>query len=285
MTPPDKTTPHSEHRGQTTRRRTPWPLWAVGIVGIIIAAFLFINGADDDGNAGSGSTDNDAAVQESNEGSSADQESEPQPSESSGVETAPESTQEGEPQTPDFGAIERGERTEGDPKAIGDVDAPVMMVAYSEFQCPFCGRFARETMPDLEHYVDDGTLRVEWRDMPYLGEESTTAALAGEAAAQQDLFWEFHDAVYADQPEVNSGTITQEWLNDLAEQVGLDVERFQRDMESDEVAAAVEDDLDEGTSIGVTGTPAFLINGQPVMGAQPTDVFEEAIETAAADAS
>ena len=64
--------------------------------------------------------------------------------------------------------------------ALGDVDAPVVMISYSEFQCPFCGKYARDTEPILvEKYVDSGVLRIEWRDFPYLGPESTTAAQAG----------------------------------------------------------------------------------------------------------
>src|SRR5665647_3073023 len=89
-------------------------------------------------------------------------------------------------------------RKPGDPYAKGRVDAPVVMVMWSEFQCPFCGRFARETEPTLvKRFVDTGILRIEWRDFPYLGQDSQTAAIAGRAAAAQDKFWAFHDAVYA----------------------------------------------------------------------------------------
>lgn len=176
-------------------------------------------------------------------------------------------------------------REEGDPMAVGDVDAPVVMINYSEFQCPFCGRFARETEPTLvEEYVESGDLRIEWRDFPYLGEESQTAARAGRAAAEQDGFWEFAEAMFADQQPPNSGRLTPEFLADVAEGVGLDREQFLADLESPELAEAVERDFSEGQAIGVTGTPAFLINGQPVIGAQPTDVFVETIEQALAEA-
>ena len=169
-----------------------------------------------------------------------------------------------------------------DPTALGEVDAPVVMINYSEFQCPFCGKFARDTEPTLvEEYVADGTLRIEWRDFPYLGPESTTAAQAGRAAAEQGKFWEFHDAMFADQQPPNSGKLTEDYLVGVAEEVGLDGERFREDMSSSEAEAAVKEDFQEGQSIGVTGTPAFLVNGQPIMGAQPTEVFVEAIEQAA----
>lgn len=176
-------------------------------------------------------------------------------------------------------------REPGDPLAVGDVDAPVVMVAYSEFQCPFCGRFARETEPTLvEDYVEQGLLRIEWRDFPYLGLESRTAALAARAAAQQDGFWQFHEAMFADPQPPNSGALTPDFLADVAAGVGLDRRQILTDMASEEVAAAVERDFQEGQSIGVTGTPAFLVNGRPVMGAQPTEVFVQTIEDALAEA-
>lgn len=177
-------------------------------------------------------------------------------------------------------------RAPDDPMAMGEVDAPVVMVNYSEFQCPFCGKFARDTEPALiEEYVQDGTLRIEWRDFPYLGPESTTAAHAGRAAAAQGRFWEFHDAMYADQLPPNSGQLDEDYLAGIAEDLGLDVEEFLTDMNSKAAQDAVQDDFAEGQAIGVTGTPAFIINGVPVIGAQPTQVFRDTIEQAAEDAA
>ncbi|WP_121257633.1 DsbA family protein [Nocardioides ferulae] len=174
-------------------------------------------------------------------------------------------------------------RQQDDPMAMGDVDAPVVLIAYSEFQCPFCGKFARDTAPVLEEkYVADGTLRIEWRDFPYLGPESTTAALAGRAAAAQDSFWEFHDAMYAEQLPPNSGNLDRDYVIGIAEQLGLDVEQFEADLDSAKIEQQVRDDFAEGQSIGVTGTPSFLVNGTPIVGAQPTEVFEQVIEDAAA---
>ena len=176
-------------------------------------------------------------------------------------------------------------REAGDPLAKGAVDAPVVIVEYSDFQCPFCGRFARETAPVLEReYVDKGLVRIEWRDFPYLGPESTLAADAGRAAAAQDRFWEFHDAMYADQPPPNSGTITEEHLVDVAREAGLDVKAFERDLAAKTGADGVRADFAEGQSIGVTGTPAFLVNGRPVMGAQPVEVFRQLIDQGLAEA-
>ncbi|OFE15154.1 hypothetical protein BA895_08185 [Humibacillus sp. DSM 29435] len=176
-------------------------------------------------------------------------------------------------------------RTPGDPFAIGRVDAPVVMVSYSDFQCPFCGKFARDTEPRLiAKYVDAGVLRIEWRDFPYLGEESVTAAVAGRAAARQGKFWAFHDALFAQQQPTNSGRLTPAFLASVAVKAGLDGPQLTQDLRDPALKDAAEKDFGEGQNSGVTGTPAFLINGEPVIGAQPAAVFEQAIDQAAAAA-
>lgn len=175
-------------------------------------------------------------------------------------------------------------REPDDPMALGEPDAPVVMIAYSEFQCPFCGKFARDTKPVLvEKFVEDGTLRIEWRDFPYLGPESTVAARGGRAAAAQGRFWEFEEAMYDNQLPPNSGNLDEDHLVSVAEDIGLDVDRFLDDLDSPEAERAVQEDFAEGQAIGVTGTPAFIINGVPVIGAQPVEVFERTIEKAAAE--
>ncbi len=197
----------------------------------------------------------------------------------------PTSSTEAE-QAQDDGWEQLVRREAGDPMAIGETDAPVVMIGYSEFQCPFCGKFARDTEPTLiKKYVEDGTLRIEWRDFPYLGEESTIAAKAARAAAAQDSFRAFHDVMFDNQLPPNSGKIDEDYVAGVAEDLGLDVEQFRADMSSAAIAQAVAEDFSEGQAIGVTGTPAFIINQVPVIGAQPTEVFEQAIERAAAEAT
>ncbi len=81
-----------------------------------------------------------------------------------------------------------------------------MLIEYSDFQCPYCGRFARETKPVLlRDFVERGVLRIEWRNYPIFGEESERAARAAWAAGRQGRFWQFHDLVYAEPRERNSG--------------------------------------------------------------------------------
>lgn len=170
-------------------------------------------------------------------------------------------------------------REPGDPMALGRVDAPVVIVEYAEFQCPYCRQFAEQTQPKIvRDYVKTGKVRLEWRDFPYLGQESKTAARAGRAAARQGKFWEYHDALFAQEHELNSGTFTKEFLVDQAGKLGLDTDRFARDMDSPKVKQAVRADLAEGSTLGVTGTPAFVIGTTPMLGARPYSDFADAID-------
>lgn len=174
-------------------------------------------------------------------------------------------------------------READDPLAMGDVDAPVVLVEYADFRCPFCGVFARDTKPALMKYIDDGTLRVEFRDLPIFGEQSTAAAHAARAAGEQDRFWEFYESVYADAPARGHADLDRAALLDHARDAGVpDMDRFEKDMDSDEVAAAVQKDADEAYSLGASSTPTFVVGDTPVLGAQPTDVFVQLVEEAAA---
>ncbi|MFE7751010.1 DsbA family protein [Streptomyces sp. NPDC057428] len=193
------------------------------------------------------------------------------------------STESATPEGADESLLALARRDGGDALAVGKADAPVVMIEYSDFQCPFCGRFARETEPALlRSYVDKGVLRIEWRNFPVFGEESEQAALAGWAAGQQKKFWDFHKVAYGEPRERNQGEFSKDRLVSMAREAGIaDLERFRSDMASDEARSAVSKDQEEGYGLGVTSTPAFLINGKPVLGAQPTATFEQAIDAAA----
>ncbi|MEV5575218.1 DsbA family protein [Spirillospora sp. NPDC052269] len=173
-------------------------------------------------------------------------------------------------------------RQNGDPYALGRVDAPVVMIEYSDFQCPFCGRFARETKPRLiREYVDTGVLRIEWRNFPVFGPESRNAARAGYAAALQGRFWQFHDLLYAKPHRRNAGDFANDKLMAWAREAGVaDMERFRRDMNSEETKEAVQNDWDESYEVGAMSTPTFIINGKPLLGAQPFKEFADAIAKA-----
>jgi protein-disulfide isomerase len=133
--------------------------------------------------------------------------------------------------------------------------------------------------PELvERYVENGTLRYEWRDFAYLGQESVNAALAARAAQEQGRFWEYHDVLYENQGSVNSGAFSDEALVGFAEKVGLDTEQFEAALTSGRYESVVQSDLREAQNAGIQGTPSFTINGQRLVGPQPLEAFEQLIE-------
>ncbi|MEU5438173.1 thioredoxin domain-containing protein [Streptomyces sp. NPDC020719] len=168
-----------------------------------------------------------------------------------------------------------------DPLAQGPADAPVVMIEYADFKCSYCGKFARDTEPELvKKYVEAGTLRVEWRNMPIFGAQSEAAARAAWAAGQQGRFWQFHAAAYAKGAKEKG--FGADRLRDLAKEAGVpDLDRFARDADSDAAKASVKKDQDEAYALGASSTPSFVINGRPLAGAQPLDTFAQAIDEAA----
>ncbi|MFF8843633.1 DsbA family protein [Streptomyces sp. NPDC015127] len=187
-----------------------------------------------------------------------------------------------EPQAGTYPELEKLARRDAkDPLAAGRADAPVVMVEYADFQCGYCGKFARDTEPQLvKKYVDAGVLRIEWRNFPIFGEASEAAARAAWAAGQQGRFWQFHAAAYAEGAKEKG--FGQDRLRALAREAGVrDLDRFARDADSDAARKAVAKDQQEGYGLGATSTPSFLVNGRPIAGAQPMETFTEAIEAAA----
>ncbi|WP_149564213.1 DsbA family protein [Streptomyces cacaoi] len=196
------------------------------------------------------------------------------------VEGRPDDSPAGDP-----ALLALARRDGDDPYARGDKDAPVVMIEYADFGCSFCGKFARDTEPKLEKkYIDKGLLRVEWRNFPVFGKGSERAALAGIAAGRQGRFWEFYRTVYADKGN-EKNAFTDDHLHEIAEQAGVkDLDRFDRDRASDDAKKLLDKDRNEAYGLGASATPAFLVNGEPIAGAQPDEVFTDAIERAAAAA-
>ncbi|MFF3825045.1 DsbA family protein [Streptomyces griseus] len=172
-------------------------------------------------------------------------------------------------------------RDADDKLAVGRADAPVVLIEYADFKCGYCGKFARDTEPKLiEQYVKDGTLRIEWRNFPIFGEESENAARGAWAAGQQNRFWEFHGAAYAEGAKEKG--FGKDRVKALAEEAGVkDLDRFMKDLDGDAARAAVKKDQEQAYGIGATSTPSFLVNGRPIAGAQPDETFRQAIEAAA----
>ncbi|MAG18296.1 MAG: hypothetical protein CL944_02380 [Candidatus Diapherotrites archaeon] len=162
----------------------------------------------------------------------------------------------------------------------GNADAPITIVEFSDFECPFCGRFYTDTLGQLrEKYVETGKVKIIFRDFPLsFHPEATPAAEASECAADQGKFWEFHDLIFENQTTMSAASYKQ-WAADL----GLDTEQFNSCVDDGTHAAEVRADFAAGQAAGVSGTPTFFINGQKVVGAQPFSVFEQIIEAELAE--
>ncbi len=161
----------------------------------------------------------------------------------------------------------------------GDPDAPVEFVIWADFQCPFCQRFELQTLPRIRaEYVDTGKVKFVWRNFVNYGRESQDAAVAAYCAGEQDGFWEYHDALYANQGGINSGAFSGPRLLRFAEEQQLDIPTFEACQNQTKYDAVLSADYSVGRSQGVTGTPGFFINGQYVAGAQPYEVFASIID-------
>lgn len=173
-------------------------------------------------------------------------------------------------------------RTKGDPTAMGKKDAPVVMIEYADYRCPFCGVFARDTMPKIKKkYIDTGKVRFEWRDMTIYGDQSEQAALAARAAGEQGKYWQFHDALYDAAPKRGHPDLPRKKLLGFAKKAGVpDMGQFKKDMKSTKLKKKVKRDTEEGQNAGATATPTFLVGSKPVMGAQPWSQFEQTIDDA-----
>ncbi len=166
---------------------------------------------------------------------------------------------------------------------LGDPDAPVTMVEFSDYQCPFCLRYFQETLPDLKkNYVDTGKVRYVFKDFPIaqIHPQAAKAAEAARCAGEQEGYWEMHDRLFqGQQAEWQNNPDAVNVFKSYAKELDLDTAAFDACLDSGKYADAVAANLDEGIRAGVTGTPAFFINGEPVSGAQPYAVFEQIINS------
>lgn len=131
-----------------------------------------------------------------------------------------------------------------------------------------------------EKYVQVGIVRFGYQHLAVLGPESEWAAQASECAGEQGVFWPYHDRLYASQKGENQGAFGKDKLKSLAAELKLDATAFDQCLGSGKYAAQVAQETDAGQSLGIRGTPTFLVNGRPVRGALLLEQFEEVIEEA-----
>lgn len=157
----------------------------------------------------------------------------------------------------------------------GDMDAPVTIVEFSDFECPFCERYYSDTYKQIdEQYIKTGKVRYVFRDYPLsFHPNAQKAAEAAQCAGDQGKFWEMHDMIFENQHAMGVSN-----LKSYAEGMGLDSQQFDQCLDSGKYAQEVLDDQQDGARLGVSGTPSFFINGKNIVGAQPFETFKEAIE-------
>jgi protein-disulfide isomerase len=149
------------------------------------------------------------------------------------------------------------------PHIRGNPNAPVTLEEYGDFQCPPCGMFAA-FLGQLEKEYDS-RLRIVFRNFPLkMHEHAREAALAAEAAGLQGRFWEMHDVLYREQDAWSKTPNVRELFESYAGTIGLDLDKFKKDMDSEQTKARVEADRQRGESLGIQITPTLFINNQPV---------------------
>ena len=169
---------------------------------------------------------------------------------------------------------------------LGSDDAPVEMVEFSDFQCPFCAEFHSENFPQiLENYIETGKVRFVYRNYTILGPNSFRAAKGALCAAEQSSFWVYHDYLFANQNEGDPRAYTNERLEALADRAGLDVDQFRVCLIDDRTHTQIDDEYLMAQNAGAESTPSFLVNGVFIRGSQSYEVFEAEIEAALASSS
>ena len=154
----------------------------------------------------------------------------------------------------------------------GPANAPVTIVEFSDFQCPFCARVT----PTLEQIEDTykNNVRIVWKHLPLeIHKDAVGAALAAEGAAKQGKFWEFHDLLFANQKQLGPEDLKQH-----AKALHLDMKRFESDLLDREDQKKIDKDVAEAKALGINGTPGIFVNGRFVEGAQPFEVFAKIID-------
>ncbi len=160
----------------------------------------------------------------------------------------------------------------------GNPDAPVTIVEYSDFQCPFCARFHPTVQQILEDYPDQ--VRWVYKHFPLdsIHSEARPSAEASECAAEQGKFWEFADGLFENQSRLGSNL-----YKEIASKIGLNIGQFENCVSSRKYKDKVEADYQEGIKAGVTGTPGSFVNGEKIPGAVPYDYLKTTVEQALTD--
>lgn len=259
--------------------------WAVAaiVVALVIGFIAWLALGDEGRQQGAGDVTPPAAS------APADATGDDQPSaggsDDAGESAEPEAAQTPSPEVQQL-LLDLQRRDADDPMAEGDVDAPVVMIEYADYRCPYCARFHLEERPELQPLVDDGTLRIEFRDLVLFDEPSQQAAVAARAAAEQGLLADYQTVLFSRSSEGHA-ELARADLVAIAEEVGVpDLAAFEAALDDEALDALVSADTQEARSIGVSSTPTFIVNTAVVQGAYEAEhmirVIEEQAELAQA---
>lgn len=166
-----------------------------------------------------------------------------------------------------------------DDAVMGQAGAKVTIIEFSDFQCPYCSRFVLQTFPQIKaNYIDTGKAKLIFRDFPLsFHANAAKAAEAAECAGDQGKYYEMHDKLFGNQSALSVDSYKQ-WASEL----GLNTATFNSCLDSGKYASEVQKDIADAQAAGVTGTPTFFVNGVKLVGAQPYEVFQQAIDAALA---
>lgn len=157
----------------------------------------------------------------------------------------------------------------------GDPNAPITIIEFSDYECPFCQRFYLTTYQQIvENYIDTGKVNLVYRDFPLsFHQNAQKAAEAAECAGEQGKYYEMHDLLF--EKGVEGGIDS---FKNYASEIGLNQAEFDECLDSGKMESEVKKDFADGQTLGISGTPSFIINGKILVGAQPYSVFEKEIE-------
>ena len=160
---------------------------------------------------------------------------------------------------------------------MGKEDAPVTIVEFSDYECPFCARFYQQTLPSLEEeYIKTGKVKLVYRDFPLsFHPQAEPAAIAANCAGEQGKYFEYHDKIFISGGAAGKSSADyKKWAQELS----LDVAEWEACTKDPAQRQEIQKDMADGAAVGVQGTPGFIINGKLVSGAQPFSIFKQVID-------
>ncbi len=175
-----------------------------------------------------------------------------------------------------------------DQPVIGNSNAKLALYEFSDFQCPYCEKFYKDTLSQIKkNFIDTGKVKLVYRHFPLpFHQNAQKAAEAAECANRQGKFSQYHDLLFNNSQPDGKGLAIED-LKKYADQLGLNKgilgfkkDQFNQCLDNGEAAATVKKDADAASSVGISGTPSFVLNGKKIVGAQPYSVFEQAINDA-----